>query len=325
MMTRTPTSQSPFSALPSALGSKWSTYKLGGPIDHLARPTTTDQAIGYLQQAINVAVPVTVVGWGSNSIIADPGIRGLTVLTRDLQHMAIDANTGVADLGAGLFLGTASTQLQKKGLGGGAFWVGIPGTVGGAVAMNAGAMGSDTAKHLIDATVYNLATQQAEVWDKARLQFAYRHSAINPQQHVVLSARFAFIPLETQSLRDELAQQMKANIDFRRQHHPTQPNGGSVFQNPNPDNPVGRLLDQLGARDPETGWREGGIRISPVHANFMINTGTGTATDLLRLMVRAKRAVKQHFGFTIHPENRFLGQPSAEEKDLLAELEPSRQ
>jgi len=184
--------------------------------------------------------------------------------------------------------------------------------VGGAVAMNAGAMGQETADIVDFVWLYNLQSGKMEQWPKAKLNFSYRKSAIRPQHMIVLSAQLTFQPGNA----DAIAELMKKSLKFRQEHHPKEPNGGSVFQNPMPDKPAGRLLDELGAK----GWKEGGAMVSPRHANFIVNTGNATSTDILKLMLRMKEAIKTHYGYDVHPENRFVGDATQEEEEIWSQL-----
>jgi UDP-N-acetylmuramate dehydrogenase len=273
-------------------------------------PKTLEEATAILQ-ALG-GVPLTVLGWGSNTILASAGVAGATFITRNMTETRIDPATGRTYFGAGVFLGQAATLVAKAGLAGAEFWVGIPGTIGGALRMNAGAMGADTAQHCVRAWVYHRVLGQVQEWAPAQMGFRYRHSAIDPTYHVVLGAEFQFAPVLAPDDTAGIQRRMEENIQFRRAHHPTEPNAGSVFQNPHPEAPAGKLLDALGAKT----WEEGGVRISPRHANFIINTGGGTSLDVLRLMRRMQLAIETHYGLRAMPENILLGDALAEEQDL---------
>jgi UDP-N-acetylmuramate dehydrogenase len=116
---------------------------------------------------------------------------------------------------------------------------------------------------------------------------------------------------------DEISAMMDSSVNFRKTHHPKEPNGGSVFKNPSKEQPMGRLMEELGAKGQ---WREGGAMVSPLHGNFIINFENATSSDVLRLMLRMKRAVKEHYGLDAHPENLFLGDATAEETEMWQEL-----
>lgn len=292
-------------------GADFSTYRIGGPIREACMPETMDEAVAVLKQAVADHKPITVLGWGGNTLIASAGVSGVTLITRKMNWVEqLDDNR--FEMGAGVHLAKAATVAYKAGLHGGEFMIGIPGTVGGAVRMNAGAMGQETAAVVESATVFNVETGEAEHWPKARMNYRYRHSAVDPARHIVLSAVLRFEPGDPAQIKAL----MDKSVAFRKAHHPTEPNGGSVFKNPAPDKPSGMLLDQLGAKD----WWEGGVRVSPMHANFIVNVDCGTSTDVLKLMLRMKRAIRDNYHCDVTPENVFLGDATDEEQALWREL-----
>jgi UDP-N-acetylmuramate dehydrogenase len=293
--------------LPEVLtGAQFSTYRIGGPIREAYQPTTMDEAMAVLQRVRQSGQTLTVLGWGSNSIISTAGISGVTLITRKLTHIEEKGNNTFV-FGAGVHLAKAATVAQKHSLHGAEYMIGIPATIGGAVRMNAGALGQETATVVRYAFLFNLDSGELEIWDRERLAYGYRQSAIDPTRHVVLAAEMTFEPGDHQAITEL----MEGSVSFRKAHHPTEPNGGSVFRNP-PGATCGAMLDALGAKE----WVEGGVRVSPLHANFIINTGSGTSTDVLRLMRRMQLAVYQQYGHWIHPENLYLGDPTPEETQL---------
>ncbi|MCA9807297.1 MAG: UDP-N-acetylmuramate dehydrogenase [Cyanobacteria bacterium HKST-UBA06] len=293
-------------------GRKFCSYRVGGPIDLALMPTQYESAVEALK-AIDTTTPLTVLGGGCNTLIASRGIRGATLITkRMLAVEVVDLASGRLRFDAGVPLARVATTAQDHGFSGAEFMIGIPGTVGGAIAMNAGAMGQSTDEIVEGAVVYDCASRQVLTLDAEALAFSYRHSSIDPQRHVVLAGYFRFKPGDAQAI----AHLMQQSLDFRKAHHPKEPNGGSVFKNPAPGHPAGRLLDELGAKT----WREGGARISELHANFIVNDGSATSTDVLRLMLKMKTAIEAHYPFKVYPENRFVGQPSDEEARLWAQL-----
>ncbi len=303
-------------------GAQFSTYRIGGPIDEAYQPASFDEAVSVLDRVKASGGPFTVIGWGSNLIIASAGIRGITLITRKMNWVReADGQTGV--FGAGVHLAKAAKWAEERSLSGGEFMIGIPGTVGGAVRMNAGALGQETSEVVKSVTLYNLETgalksSSIETWGPDRLHYSYRHSAIDPRKHAVLEAELTFRP----GNHDDIVRLMEGSVSFRKKHHPTEPNGGSVFKNPYPKASdkgkmtAGWMLDQLGAK----AWAEGGVRVSPLHANFIVNTGHGTSTDLLRLMLRMKRAIRAEYGVDVTPENLLIGDATPEELELWHEL-----
>ncbi len=293
------------------MGSQYCSYRVGGPLDEPYVPKTLDESIEILSLARERGCPLTVIGGGANTIIASQGIRGITFLCKRLMFVE-QVGELTFKIGAGMPLARVAKLAQDHHATGAEFMIGVPGTLGGAISMNAGAMGQETAGIIDQAIVYNLETGEIEAWPHEQLMFSYRKSVINPKKMVVLGAQVTFRSGEPQAIT-ELIQK---SLSFRQKHHPKEPNGGSVFKNPLPDKPSGLLLDQLGAK----GWREGGAMVSPLHANFIVNVEHATSTDILKLMLRMKHAVKAEFGLDVFPENRFLGDATEEEKSIWEEL-----
>ncbi|MEB3205717.1 MAG: UDP-N-acetylmuramate dehydrogenase [Vampirovibrionales bacterium] len=337
----------PIAAWNTWSGAQFSTYRLGGPLSQAFCPMNQDQAVALLDWLCETSAPnlpeFTVLGWGSNSVIADSGIQHPCLIFRKLTEIEkIDATH--LRFGAGVHLAKVSQTAFDMGLTGCEFMVGIPGTMGGAVRMNAGATGQETGSLVSHVTLYNLTTGQLETWSAAQLAFSYRHSTIEPGHHVVLSVQLTLAQGDPQAIQALMAK----NRQFRKQHHPTEPNGGSVFRNPVTANAApsadasgtfatsltpnaapsadalgafatktaGQMLDELGAKS----WQEGGVRVSPKHANFIINTGGGSSVEVLRLMRRMQQAVQDAYGIHLRPENLFLGDASEEEMALWAQL-----
>jgi UDP-N-acetylmuramate dehydrogenase len=258
----------------------------------------------------------------------------VTIWTRKLDTVEqLDTTTFRMD--GGVHLAKAAKVAADASLTGGEFFIGIPGTVGGAIRMNAGALGQQTSDVVTSARIWNRQTRQLETWPAEQLGFAYRHSTINPNHHIIVDATLTFTPTNEP---DAVKERMKSSVHFRKTHHPIEPNGGSVFRNPLPTGhnphpwPAGRMLDSLGAKGAvnqksakrdllEHCWHVGGASISPRHANFIINTtGTATSTDVLQLMTRMQTRVAEEFGVTLRPENLFLGDATDDERTLWHRL-----
>lgn len=294
------------------MGANFTTYRIGGPLEEAYQPATEAEMIEILQRVCKDGKQLTLLGWGGNSLIASRGISGVTIITRKLDWVKTISPTRL-QFGAGVHLAKSASAALKAGLAGAEFMIGIPGTIGGAVRMNAGALGQEVAEVTCGVTLFNLESAQVETWPVEQLQFSYRKSAINPRTHIVLSAEMEFRPGDPV----QISALMDSSVNFRKTHHPKEPNGGSVFKNPSKEQPMGRLMEELGAK---AQWREGGAMVSPLHGNFIINTGDATSTDVLKLMLRMKRAVKEHYGLDAHPENLFLGDATDEEITLWHEL-----
>ncbi len=296
--------------------SKVTTYKLGGTLQQAYTPATVEQLLVVLCQLHpQQPTPPLVLGWGSNTLVGEADLTTPCLVLRQLSGMAPLPNSPTTPEGvplqwrilAGTHLAQLANETVKHGLSGGEFFIGIPGTLGGALVMNAGAMGQDTAPLVRQVHVFDWLTGEAYWLPVEALTFDYRHSNLDPARYVILEADLAF----TAGDIAEAKARMQANVTFRKAHHPTEPNGGSVFRNPTADSatgqaakPAGQLVDELGGKGL---WRVGDALISPKHGNFMINTGNATASHVLGLMQLVQTRVFEATGHMLHPENKLLG------------------
>jgi UDP-N-acetylenolpyruvoylglucosamine reductase len=282
------------------------TVRTGGPADFFARPGSERAVCELLAWAEAEEIAVGVVGSGSNLLVADAGFRGL-VVKLDGALATIERDGERLLCGGGARLPQASARAAREGLTGLEFGVNIPGTVGGAVKMNANAYGGDLGRVLegVDvATAAGVERRRPE-----QLGFAYRRSNLGPRE-VVARASFALAPAEPAEVKATLA-------GMRASRRAAQPSGiktfGSTFKNPEHPPAEGRsagvLLDQAGCR----GLRVGGARFSEKHANFVENQGEATTADVIALMAEGRRRVRERFGVELEPEVQFLGDVEAEE------------
>jgi UDP-N-acetylenolpyruvoylglucosamine reductase len=279
------------------------TVRAGGSADFFARPESEQEVIGLLAWAEREGLPVGVVGSGSNLLVSDDGFRGLVIkLTGELTGVERDGTQVVC--GGGARLPSAAAKAAGWGLTGLEFGVNIPGTVGGAVRMNANAYGGELGRVLEAVTVCTPAgSEQRRPED---LGFRYRGSNLG-ERDVVAVATFALSEANPADVKATMA-------DMRRRRKEAQPSGiktfGSTFVNP--DDPraenrsAGQLLDAAGCG----GLQIGGARLSPKHANFVENTGGATTADILEVMGEARRRVHERFGVTLEPEVQVLGEVS---------------
>jgi UDP-N-acetylmuramate dehydrogenase len=298
-----------------ALGSAFSTYRVGGPIDCAYFPQTLEQAVevlAVLGPKVAQGQSLSVLGWGSNTLVASQGIAGATLILRKLASIE-PLGPNRFRIGAGTHLAKVATFSVDAGLTGGEFLIGIPGTMGGAVAMNAGAMGQDTAAIVERVAVFDLAANELCWLEKTDLTFGYRQSNLSPTRSIVLAVDCLFQPGDMATAKARMAD----NMAFRKAHHPHEPNGGSVFRNPDPAHPVGKLVDELGGRGQ---WQVGQALVSPMHGNFIINLGEATSADVLGLMAQVQRRVFEATGWRIFPENRWMGQATEAETNLWHQL-----
>jgi UDP-N-acetylenolpyruvoylglucosamine reductase len=277
------------------------TVRAGGAAEVFARPATEDELLELLGWAATEGHSVEVVGSGSNLLVSDAGVRGL-VLKLDGELTRVERDGTRVICGGGARLPSAAAQVARWGLGGLEFGVNIPGTVGGAVRMNANAYGGELGRVLESVRVCT--ATGLNVRAPKELGFAYRSSNLEPGE-VVSGATFA--------LRDADPAEVKATMGgMRDRRREAQPSGiktfGSTFVNPDPalsgGRTAGQLLEAAGCR----GLQVGGARLSEKHANFVENAGDATTADVLALMAEARRRVQERFGIVLEPEVQILGE-----------------
>ena len=279
----------------------FTTWKVGGPAQWFAEPDTTAQLQALLAWAQSEGLTSRVIGAGSNLLVSDAGLEGLTVCNRRLQGAELDAGAGLIEALAGEPIPTLARRAARAGLAGLEWAVGIPGTVGGAVVMNAGAQGGCSAEVLDSITVVDPAAPgRTHTLPASALDFAYRHSRLQQEPLVVLSARFRLSPGHDPAT---VSQRTSANLHSRTSSQPyQQPSCGSVFRNPEPRK-AGQLIEALGLK----GLSIGGAQVSPIHANFIVNTGAATAAEIDQLIAEVQRRVEATHGLQLHPEVKRLG------------------
>jgi len=280
--------------------SRLTTIRTGGPAELFARPGTVPELEAVLAWAAQEGVEVGVVGSGSNLLIADAGVRGLVLkLDQELTQITVDGTR--IDCGGGARLPAVSAQAARAGLSGIEFGVNIPGTVGGAVRMNANAYGGELARALEWVDVTSAAGTTRRRPDE--LGFAYRRSGLQAGE-VVARAAFGLTPLPSDDVKRTLG-------EMRSKRRAAQPSGiktfGSTFKNPSDPRAEGRtagqLLEAAGAR----GLEVGGAAFSAKHANFVENRGEATTADVVALMGEGRRLVRERFGIELEPEVQTLG------------------
>jgi UDP-N-acetylmuramate dehydrogenase len=278
--------------------SRHTSWRVGGPADLFIRPGDLVELREFLV-SLSPETPLTWIGLGSNLLVRDGGLRGAVICTsgmpRELERLD---NTRVR-AAAGLPCATLARRCARWKLGPAAFLAGIPGTVGGALAMNAGAFGSETWDRVESVQTID---RSGALRERPRSDFAVAYRSVHgPADEWFLSATF-----ELETGRDSEAVVMKALLDKRSGSQPLgPPSAGSVFRNPTGDF-AGRLIEQAGLK----GMRKGGAMISDKHANFILNTGEATALDIERLIETARAAVQRKFGIDLEPEVRILGEPA---------------
>jgi UDP-N-acetylmuramate dehydrogenase len=277
------------------------TYRLGGPVDVVVRVVDEDALAEVATVLADEPVPVLVVGRGSNLLVSDRGFPGVgLVMTGTFEAIELDAEGGLVRAGAAVALPTLARRVAAAGLSGLEFYVGIPGSVGGAVRMNAGGHGCETRDVLTRAWVVALnggAAVRPAPRSRTDLDFAYRHSALGAHD-VVTRAELAV----TSAPVEECEARVASIVRWRRQHQPGGANAGSVFQNP-PGDSAGRLIDSVGLK----GLRVGGAVVSEKHANFFQAEPGASADDVRRLVAEVQDRVATATGVRLQPELRMIG------------------
>jgi UDP-N-acetylmuramate dehydrogenase len=279
----------------------YTTWRVGGSAQWFAEPESALQLQALLAWAQAEGLPSLVIGAGSNLLVSDAGLEGLTLCNRRLQGAALDPSTGLIEAQAGEPIPSLARRAARAGLSGLEWSVGIPGTVGGAAVMNAGAQGGCTAEVLESVTVIEPhKPNQPFALRAGELDFAYRHSRLQEEPLVVLSARFR---LNAGHDPAEVSRHTSANLHSRTSTQPyQQPSCGSVFRNPEPHK-AGQLIEALGLK----GLSIGGAQVSPIHANFIVNTGAATAAEIDQLISAVQERIQAAHGITLHTEVKRLG------------------
>ncbi len=273
-------------------------FRIGGPADLMVVAHTADDLAHAVSAAERVGVPWWILGGGSNILVSDAGVRGLTILNR-CQRIEVQAGYRIRAESGVLLAGLARKAVQA-GLAGLEWAVSVPGTVGGAVVGNAGAHGGCIADRLLSADILHPSGERI-TYPSSELGLTYRSSRLKTGDlpGVVLSATFQLEPEATETLRTRA----DTYLAYRRRTQPTEASIGSIFRNP-PGDYAGRLIEAAGLK----GAREGQAQVSLVHANFIVNLGDATADDVLRLIRRVQRVVRGQFGIQLQPEVLFVGE-----------------
>jgi UDP-N-acetylmuramate dehydrogenase len=276
----------------------YTTWRIGGPADLLIVPECREQLAAAVRILRENNIPWIQLGRGSNMLVSDKGIRGAVFkLGKAFEEIRFDGETAIAG-GAASFV-KLCILAGKEGLTGLEFAGGIPGSVGGAVYMNAGAHGSDVSRVLQSAEVV-LETGEMAQWDVSELRFGYRHSRLQEERGIVTEAIFRL----QYGDRKEIAAALATYKDRRRKTQPlNMACAGSVFRNPE-GTYAAKLIEESGLK----GLSHGGAQVSTLHANFIVNTGNATAQDVLALMERIQETVYRKYGIKLVPEVLLVGE-----------------
>ena len=274
------------------------TFKIGGPADLFVEPTTMAELSFALRTIHEFDVPVTIIGCGSNILVKDGGIRGAVVSVRHMTQI-MDRNDNVLCIGSGYMLKDASEFAWENGLTGLEFAIGIPGTLGGAVFMNAGAYDGEMS-HVVTAVRAVDFQGNIKEYDASHLDFGYRHSVFRDNHEVIGEVIMTLKPGDKNVIKarmDELTEkrESKQPLEFA--------SAGSTFKRP-PGYFAGTLIEQTGLK----GLSVGDAQVSHKHAGFVINTGSASAKDVLDLIAEVQRRVYDQHGVHLEPEVRMIGE-----------------
>lgn len=280
--------------------SRFTTLRVGGKADKICLPTTEEEIIDKLDYLKSKDEPWSVLGGGSNLLVSSRDIPGTVICTTGLNWIK-PLGPDLLLAGAGVRLPRLSAYAAKMSLSGLEFCEGIPGTVGGAVVMNAGAHGSSTCQVLEAINILDLKKGKIETLTPKDIKFGYRLSSIKPNEQIVLSAKFRL----TQDTEAAIRSRMMENSLSRRSSQPIKmPSAGCTFSNPLELNmSAGRILDEIGAKK----WKNGSAEVSSMHANFIVNMGEAKSEDICKLVNRLQEAVYEKHNVLLKPEIKPLG------------------
>jgi len=278
----------------------YTTAHVGGPADGLLIAQSEDELAAIVSKLWGLYIPFRVLGTGANILVSDTGYRGVIVVNH-AHTIKIDGHTNPPTVWAesGANIGTVARQCMLRGFSS-LEWAGtIPGSLGGAIYGNAGAHGWDISKQLVEVEVTTRADGK-QSWNGEKMSFSYRSSALKRglSDVVVLAARLVVAP----GTREGVQAKMSEFSEIRRSTQPPGASMGSMFKNP-PGDKAGRLIESSGLK----GFRIGGVEVSPIHANFFVNTESATAMDYYQLIEHVHRVVKEKTGIELQLEIEFVG------------------
>jgi UDP-N-acetylmuramate dehydrogenase len=280
--------------------SNFTSFRVGGPAELYVAPRTLDELYASFAWVEDRGLPLTLLGAGSNLLVSDRGLPGLVISTRHLRTKTFDADTGRITVGAGVPLARIAWQAAAHGWTGLEWAVGIPGSVGGSVVMNAGAHQSCMADILVDVHVL-MPSNQAVILQPEDLGYRYRTSNLQGDRRLVTQAT---LQLQPGAEPEVVLAATSAHLDCRRSTQPYHlPSCGSVFRNPKPRS-AGWLIEQVGLK----GYQIGGAQVAQRHANFILNCGGAKAVDIFRLIRHVQEKVEQHWSLVLEPEVKILGE-----------------
>lgn len=276
--------------------SEHTSWMVGGPADYFLCPADLNELVEIVRYSDRNRLPLYILGNGTNLLVLDGGIRGLVVhIGSPFNYTGPDGASLRA--GAGTPMSVLANSAAEAGLAGMEFVIGIPGSLGGALIMNAGAFGGYIGERVQTVKLVDY-QGRVEVIPGKEITFSYRSSSL-VGKGVIVEACLALRKDDP----DKILKAMEKYADQRRSRHPNLPSAGSVFRNP-ADRPAGKIIEEAGAK----GMRIGGAEVSAKHANFIVNTGEATASDILALIRAVRELVRDKYGLELQPEVRIVGE-----------------
>lgn len=282
---------------------KHTTFKIGGCAKRAFFPTTVEE----FTELLNTLKTPVILGNCSNVLISSQGVEEDVIITTEMNRYEFVNNTLTALCGVKVpFL---SKEAENKSLSGFEFMIGFPGTVGGAVYMNASAHSQAISDTFKSCKVYDLNSKKIIELNKDEMKFGYRSSVLQEGRYILLEAKFELLPVP----KEEITTIMQRNLEFRKGRQPglSQPNAGSIFRNP-PNDSAGRLLEKAGIK----GLKQGGAQVWLGHANFIVNIEDAESKDVSILMNKMYNEVKEKYTIELVPEVKFIGVKSKEEEEI---------
>lgn len=275
-------------------------FRVGGPAEWYVAPRRLEDLQASFEWAKSEGLPLTLLGAGSNLLVSDRGLPGLVICTRHLRQTEFDPDSGTVTAGAGEPIARLAWQAAERGWQGLEWAVGIPGTVGGAVVMNAGAHRSDTAEMLLNIQTLSPDGSLEKLMPQD-LGFNYRTSNLQGSHRLVTQATFQLKPGADPK---QVYKDTTEHLERRRRSQPYHlPSCGSVFRNPE-SHAAAWLIEQIGLK----GYKVGGAQVAERHANFILNCGGAKASDIFQVIRHVQMQVESHWALCLEPEVRILGE-----------------
>lgn len=269
------------------------TFKTGGPAEFLVTPASKEE----FMELLKIDFPKMIIGNGSNLIVKDGGIKGLVIKTTKLNHLKVEGN--IIEAESGVFISKIANTAKDYSLTGFEFACGIPGTLGGAVSMNAGAYGGEMKNVIVESEYADESGNTYTVGNEGH-EFAYRRSFFTDTHYIILSSKIELEP----GNQEEIVARMNELRNQRNSKQPvTLPSAGSIFKRPEGFF-AGKLIEDSGLK----GYAIGGAQISTLHAGFIVNTGDATSKDILDLIEHIQKTVNKNFGVQLETEVKIIGE-----------------